>query len=107
MVKFPKHNASGCPDPTAHDALLPIAQADAALEARTTRLIKALKTMIDLAGYDLVARIEYATEKAGRYSDNRARKGMEHEKEPSDRRGPAGCDPGKVHGLQRQSAERS
>ena len=32
MVKFPKRNASGCPDPTAHDALLPIAQADAALE---------------------------------------------------------------------------
>ena len=63
MVKFPKHNASGCPDPTAHDALLPIAQADAALEARTTRLIKA---MIDLAGYDLVARIEIRDRESGK-----------------------------------------
>lgn len=66
MVKFPKHNASGCPDPTAHDALPPIAQADAALEARTTRLIKAMKTMIDLAGYDLVARIEIRDRESGK-----------------------------------------
>ena len=48
------------------DALLPIAQADAALEARTTRLIKALKTMIDLAGYDLVARIEIRDRESGK-----------------------------------------
>lgn len=66
MVKLPKRNASGCPDPTAHDALLPITQADAALEARTTRLIKALKTMIDLAGYDLVARIEIRDRESGK-----------------------------------------
>ena len=66
MVKFPKRNASGCPDPTAHDALRPIAQADTALEARTTRLIKALKTMIDLAGYDLVARIEIRDRESGK-----------------------------------------
>lgn len=43
MVKFPKRNASGLPDPTAHDALLPIAQAEEELEARTTKLIKVLK----------------------------------------------------------------
>lgn len=66
MVKFLKRNASGCLDPTAHDALLPIAQADAALEVRTTRLIKALKTMIDLAGYDLVARIEIRDRESGK-----------------------------------------
>lgn len=66
MIKFPKRNASGYPDPTAHDALLPIAQADAALEARTTRLIKAVKTLIDLAGYDLVARIEIRDRASGK-----------------------------------------
>lgn len=66
MANFPKRNASGCLDPTAHDALLPIAQADAALDARTTRLIKAIKAMIDLAGYDLVARIEIRDRESGR-----------------------------------------
>lgn len=66
MAKFPRRNASGCPDPTAHDALLPIAQADAELEARTTRLIKALKIMVDLAGYDLIARIEIRDRESGR-----------------------------------------
>ena len=66
MAKFQRRNASGCPDPTAHDALLPIAQADAELEARTTRLIKALKIMVDLAGYDLMARIEIRDRESGR-----------------------------------------
>ena len=66
MAKFPRRNASGCPDPTAHDALLPIAQADAELEARTTRLIMALKIMVDLAGYDLMARIEIRDRESGR-----------------------------------------
>ena len=66
MTRFPKRNASGCADPTAHDALLPIAQADEALEARTTKLIKTLKNTIDLAGYDLVARIEIRDRESGR-----------------------------------------
>ena len=66
MVKFPKRNASGCPDPTAHDALLPIAQAEEELETRTTKLIKVLKGIIDLAGYDLVARIELRDRKSGK-----------------------------------------
>lgn len=66
MVKFPKRNASGLPDPTAHDALLPIAQAEEELEARTTKLIKVLKGIIDLAGYDLMARIELRDRKSGK-----------------------------------------
>lgn len=66
MVRIPKRNASGCADPTAHDALLPIAQEEAALEARTTKLIKALKSMIDLAGYDLIARIEIRDRESGK-----------------------------------------
>ena len=66
MVKFPKRNASGLPDPTAHDALLPVAQAEEELETRTTKLIKVLKGIIDLAGYDLVARIELRDRKSGK-----------------------------------------
>ena len=66
MAKFPKNNASGYPDPTAHDALLLIAQEEAALEARTTRLIKAVKTLIDLADYDLMARIEIRDRRSGK-----------------------------------------
>lgn len=66
MIKFPKRNASGCADPTAYEALAPIAQEEAALEARTTKLIKALKSMIDLAGYDLVARIEIRDRESGK-----------------------------------------
>lgn len=66
MADLSKYNPSGCADPTAHDALMPIVKADTAIEARTTRLIKALKTMIDLAGYDLLARIEVRDRESGR-----------------------------------------
>lgn len=65
-IRFPKRNASGCKDPTAYDALQPIAQAEAELEARTTRLIKTVKAVIDLAGYDLVARIEIRDRESGK-----------------------------------------
>lgn len=66
MAKFPKRNASGCADPTAYEALTPIVREEAALEARTTKLIKTLKSMIDLAGYDLVARIEIRDRESGK-----------------------------------------
>ena len=66
MTRFPKNNASGCADPTAHDALLPIAQADEELERRTNALIRTIKTTIDLAGYDLIARIEIRDRRSGR-----------------------------------------
>lgn len=66
MADLSRHNASGCADLTAYDALLPMVQADAALEARTTKLIKTLKSLIDLAGYDLVARIEVRDRSTGR-----------------------------------------
>lgn len=66
MADWSKYNASGCADPTAHDALLPMVQADTELERRTNALIKAIKTTIDLAGYDLIARIEVRDRKTGR-----------------------------------------
>lgn len=68
MIKdgLSKYNTSGCADPTAHDALLSMVQADAELERRTNALIKAVKTTIDLAGHDLIARIEVRDRKTGR-----------------------------------------
>ena len=61
-----RYNASECADPTAHDALLPIVEAEEALERRTNALIKSLKKLIDLSGYDLLARIEVRDRQSGR-----------------------------------------
>ena len=66
MAKVPKYNAEGYSDPTAHDALLSIAETDEETERRTNALIKTLKTTIDLAGYDLIARIEVRDRTTGR-----------------------------------------
>lgn len=54
----PKYNASGLPDSTAYLALRPIIKKkDRELEKRANRLIRALKNMIELAGFELVERI--------------------------------------------------
>lgn len=66
MADLSRYNASGCADPTAHDALHPMVEADEALERRTNALIKALKALIDLAGYDLLTRIEVRDRRSGR-----------------------------------------
>lgn len=52
----PKYNPSGLPDPTAYVALGPIIKKDRELEKRANRLIRALRCMIDLAGFELVER---------------------------------------------------
>ena len=65
MSGMPRKNTSGLNDPTAHDALLPIIQADEAVQHRTNALIKALKAIIELAGYDLLARIEVRDRASG------------------------------------------
>lgn len=69
MSGMPRKNPSGLNDPTAHDALLPIIQADEAVQHRTNALIKALikalKAIIELAGYDLLARIEVRDRASG------------------------------------------
>lgn len=53
----PKYNASGLPDSTAYLALRPIIKKDRELEKRANRLIRALKNMIELAGFELVERV--------------------------------------------------
>lgn len=67
--RVPYRNAEGYPDPTTHGALSNVMREYAAKEeadARCTQLIKVLKNTIDLAGFDLVARIEVRDRETGR-----------------------------------------
>lgn len=66
MANLSMYNPSGCPDPAAHDALLPMVEADEELQRRTNALIKAMKIMVDLSGYDLLARIEVRDRQTGK-----------------------------------------
>lgn len=65
--RIPYRNTSGCPDPTARDALTAVQREQDEPEQRMSRLIKILKNIIDLADFDLTARIEVRDRKSGRY----------------------------------------
>lgn len=68
--KIPLRNPEGYPDPTAHDALTNVmrerSQQLEAADQRMSRLIKVLKGAIDLAGFELMARIEIKDKSTGR-----------------------------------------
>lgn len=64
--QIPRRNPEGYSDPTAYKALTPIQQQQDEADLRCQRLIKALKSMIDLSDYDLLARIEVRDRKTGR-----------------------------------------
>ena len=66
MSKIPYRNSEGYTDPTAHAALEPIAQEDAALESKVNFLIKVLKFIANEAGFDVLNRIELCDRKTGR-----------------------------------------
>lgn len=63
-------NAEGYSDPTAHDAISNIMREcydrQEASDARCTQLIRTLKSTIDLAGFDLITRIEVRDRETGR-----------------------------------------
>ncbi len=68
--RVPLRNTEGYMDLTAHDALTNVMR-DKQLELdeadlRCNRLIKSIKTVIDLADFDLVARIEVKDRRTGR-----------------------------------------
>lgn len=63
---IPYRNPEGYADPTAHAALSGVQAEQDEADLRKQALIKALKTMIDLADYDLLARIEIRDRKTGR-----------------------------------------
>lgn len=58
MNTISRYNMSGAADPTAYAALTPIQAAQDAEQERVNRLIRLIKTAVDLAGFDLIARIE-------------------------------------------------
>ena len=67
MSKIPYRNSEGYTDPTAHTALGPIAQEEAALESKVNFLIKVLKFIASEAGFDVTNRIELCDRKTGRF----------------------------------------
>lgn len=64
--QIPLRNPEGLPDPTAHDALEPIAKEEAELEKKVNFLIKVLKFIIRESGFELLERIEIKDSKSGR-----------------------------------------
>lgn len=58
----PWENNSGCKDPTAYAATKPITDE----EQRVSDLVKAIKTLTRLAGFDVMNRIEFRERRSGR-----------------------------------------
>lgn len=61
-----RHNPEGYADPTAQAALQPIQRMQDESDMRLAEWIKVLKKTIDLAGYELLNRIELKDRKTGR-----------------------------------------
>lgn len=67
MSPKPWENAEGYADPTAYAALTNIqVEKSAALDARVNTLIKVLKYIIAVSGFEMVNRIELRDKKSGR-----------------------------------------
>lgn len=57
----PWQNKSGCNDPTAFEALKPTED-----EIRVSKLVKVLRAVADLGGFEIINRIEFRDRKTGR-----------------------------------------
>lgn len=66
MNRNPKKNSEGYPDPTAYEGLRSIIEEENALERRVNQLIKTLKYITGLAGFELISRIEIKDKETGR-----------------------------------------
>lgn len=67
MTPKPRENAEGYTDPTAYTALRHIQQEEnAELDAKVNTLIKVLKYIVSLSGFELINRIELRDKKSGR-----------------------------------------
>lgn len=66
MCAIPRKNPEGYNDPTAYEALSSVQREQDEQEQRVNQLIKTLKNTIDLAGFDLLARIEVRDRSTGR-----------------------------------------
>ena len=63
---IPYRNPEGYPDPTAHAALNKAQSEMDERDLRAQQFIRAVKTLVDQCGYDLLARIEIRDRKTGR-----------------------------------------
>lgn len=64
--KNPYFNNSGCPDPTAFEALKPIIHEDTALEKKVHNLVNTVKFIVDWAGFEMIGRIQIKDKKSGK-----------------------------------------
>lgn len=65
--EIPKRNPDGYRDPTAHDAMSAVQGEQDDADRRAKSAVYAVKIMLDLAGFDLLERIEIRDRKTGRY----------------------------------------
>lgn len=61
-----KRNCEGYADPTAHAAMKNILHEEHEQQRRVSELVASLKSTIDKAGFDLLARIELRDRKTGK-----------------------------------------
>ena len=66
MNRNPFYNNEDYPDPTAYYGTKDVIREDAELERKTGELIKVLKFIIRLAGFELIERIAIKDTKTGR-----------------------------------------
>ena len=64
--RIPYKNPEGYGDPTAHAAMSTVQKEQDAADLRVQNFIRAVKTIIDQSGYDLLARIEIRDRATGR-----------------------------------------
>lgn len=62
MKNKPWQNSSGCNDPTAYAATKPITEE----EQQVGELVKVIKTLARLTGYEILNRIEFRNKNTGR-----------------------------------------
>ena len=61
-----RKNAEGYNDPTAYTAMDKVLREEKERERRVSTVIGLIKSIVDLAGFDLIARIELRDRKTGR-----------------------------------------
>lgn len=63
MSRSDYYNSEGYPDPTAYAAI----KEENELEARVSSLVKALRTIVRLSGFDFIGRFELVDLRTGRH----------------------------------------
>lgn len=64
--RIPLKNAEGYVDPTAYAAMNAVQKQQDEVDQRVQSFVRAIKTIIDQSGYDLLARIEIRDRMSGR-----------------------------------------